>query len=190
MSAKQKVIEYGGMTLFVLIMFSLVFGSCTPTTVENDTLTVDLADIHGKRLSLDEEQYAGKVVLVNIWGTWCPPCREEIPHLIEIQDDYRDQGFEIIGIDFEGQTAQDEDDINRGLQKFAEDNGINYRLSLGGVGTEPNELFPELQNFQGFPTNIYIGRDGRVRHVTFGFMKSDVKKMKSKIEALLAESTP
>jgi thiol-disulfide isomerase/thioredoxin len=170
-------------------MALLIFGGSS-TTVENDTLVIDLADVHGKRVSLDEEQYQGKVVLVNIWGTWCPPCHEEIPHLIELQDTYRDQGFEIIGIDFEGQTFQEEDEIMLALQQFAEERGVNYRMVLGGIAVEPHELFPEIQNFQGFPTNIYIDKAGKVRYVTNGFLKGDVKNMKKKIETLLAEPAP
>jgi len=189
MSAKRSAIEYAGLAIFAVVMAGIMLGSCTSTTVTNDTLTIDLADIHGKRLSLDEDQYQGKVILINIWGTWCPPCREEIPHLIQIQETYRDQGFEIIGIDFEGQSVNDTSEMNASLRKFSDRNGINYRLALGGMGMEPDELFPEIENFQGFPTNLYIGRDGKVRHVTFGFMKADVKKMKKKIETLLAESS-
>ena len=128
-----------------------------------------------------------KVILVNIWGTWCPPCHEEIPYLIEFQNTYRKHGFEIIGIDFEGQTLQDDDELNAALKEFAEERGVNYRMALGGAGIEPDELFPEIKNFLGFPTNVYIDKKGKVRYITSGFLKGDVKNMKKKIVKLLAE---
>jgi thiol-disulfide isomerase/thioredoxin len=60
--------------------------------------TLVLKDIHGRQFSLSD--YKGKVVLLNFWATWCPPCRTEIPELITMQRQYRAQGLRIIGITY------------------------------------------------------------------------------------------
>lgn len=95
-----------------------------------------LKDIDGKELKL--ESYRGKVILLNFWATWCGPCREEIPSLIELQERYKD-GLQVIGL------AVDEDDENY-VRKFAASQGINYpvamssldvRIAYGGVGALP-----------------------------------------------------
>src|SRR5271155_148455 len=55
-----------------------------------------LTDVNGKAVRLQD--FAGKVVVVDFWATWCPPCRAEIPHLISLQDKYKEQGLVIVGI--------------------------------------------------------------------------------------------
>ena len=95
-----------------------------------------LEDIEGKELKL--EAFHGKVVLLNFWATWCGPCREEIPALIELQRRYKDH-LQVIGL------AVDEDD-EAYVRKFAASSGMNYpiamsstdvRIAYGGVGALP-----------------------------------------------------
>ncbi len=95
-----------------------------------------LKDLEGKELKL--EDFRGKVILLNFWATWCGPCREEIPSLIELQKRYKDR-LQVIGL------AVDEDDENH-VRKFAGAEGMNYpiamssmdvRIAYGGVGALP-----------------------------------------------------
>ena len=65
------------------------------------------------------EDYKGKIVLVNLWATWCGPCKGEMPHLVELQNTYKEKGFEILGLD------TDEDDTEAKVKEFAAEMKLN-----------------------------------------------------------------
>ncbi|RMG13392.1 MAG: TlpA family protein disulfide reductase [Planctomycetota bacterium] len=134
-----------------------------------DGETVRLADLRGK------------VVIVDYWGTWCAPCREEIPHLVALQKKYRDR-LVIVGIAWEHGNAADED-VER-VKAFAKEHGIDYPLALA---SDPAEL-RKVPGFQGFPTTLFIDRSGTVRAKEVGYRPYPV--LEALVEALLAEETP
>jgi len=104
--------------------------------------------------SLSSASFRGKVVLINFWATWCPPCRAEIPDLIALQDKYRDR-LQIIGI------SQDEvpPDV---VKRFVADHGINYPVVM--TSPEIEKLFPGIS---ALPTSFIVDRDARIvqKHV-------------------------
>jgi len=157
------------------------------TTVKDDTLRLDVTDVDGNRVTLDDERFQDKVILVNIFGTWCPPCQQEVPHLIALQNKYQDQGLEIVAVSFEGQTPYDLNQLLDFLKRFKESKGINYTVTTGADSADVPDAIPDIENFKGFPTNIYIGRDKKVRKVTRGFSEGDEVSMAKIIESLLAE---
>jgi len=106
-----------------------------------------LQDISGRKLGPDD--FKGKVVLVNYWATWCPPCKAEVPSLVRLQGAYRSEGLQVVGIAV--------DDTARKVREFARDNGINYPVIVGDATLKT--LFGDLG---GVPTSFLIGRDGRV----------------------------
>lgn len=122
------------------------------------TLELDAVDIKGQPLKLTE--FVGKVAIVDLWGTWCPPCREEIPSFIKLQNKYGDQGFQMIGINFEhGSEAE-----NLALvQEFVVENGVNYPCTLGG-----DEIRSQVPNLRSFPTTLFVDKSGTVRAMAVG----------------------
>ncbi len=128
-----------------------------------------LARIGGGEVSLADS--AGRVRLVDFWTTWCPPCREEIPMLNELQLAYGERGFDIIAI------SPEEADV---LEEFQADNPVEY-TSL--IGTE--ELVHEYGAL-GYPTAFLIDGDGYVVDFFFGPKPRSV--LEAKIEELLADS--
>ena len=68
--------------------------------VDGDTLLYAIPDLQGNIVDQDHPDFQGKVIMVNLWGTWCPPCRQELPHLIRLKKMYGERGFEIVGVEF------------------------------------------------------------------------------------------
>jgi thiol-disulfide isomerase/thioredoxin len=106
-----------------------------------------LKDTNGASVRLAD--YKGKVVLINFWATWCVPCRTEIPVLVELQEKYRVQGLEVLGV------VVLDDFANAG--PFADKHGINYTIVDATSRTDVEEAFGPLR---GTPTSILIARDG------------------------------
>ena len=133
--------------------------------------TFSLTDFNGKNLSL--ANYSGKVVLVNFWATWCPPCREEIPKLIELQDDYGRQGFQVIGI-----VVNDTKDA---VNEFFKVIRPNYPVAM--ITPDVRRKFDGLT---GVPSSWLIGRDGRVYAKVVG-APADLTEFDGIIKRLLGE---
>jgi thiol-disulfide isomerase/thioredoxin len=104
-------------------------------------------DILGK--SVNKDNWAGKVVLVNFWATWCPPCREEIPELLELKKEFKDQ-LEIVGI-------SEDDDPPASVLKFAQQKGMTYPIVMA-----TQELIDAYGGVPALPTSFLIDTQGRV----------------------------
>jgi thiol-disulfide isomerase/thioredoxin len=107
-----------------------------------------VTDLDGKPVST--AQLHGKVVIVNFWATWCPPCREEIPQLVALQNKYKEQ-LEIIGV------SMDEDATPQQVKQFAAKVGINYPVVMGAQA-----IAPEYGGVPALPTSFIVNTDGRV----------------------------
>lgn len=108
-----------------------------------------LVDTAGKTADLASER--GKVILLNFWGTWCPPCQQEIPDLIRLDAAYRDKGLEIIG------AALSEENGVDGLRQRSAVRGIRYRQAIA-----PDEMLDAYGDIHEVPVSVLIDRQGRV----------------------------
>src|ERR1700686_4604062 len=108
---------------------------------------LQVRDIQGEPVS--EADWAGKVVLVNFWATWCPPCREEIPELIELKKQYGDR-LQIIGI-------SEDDDPPQKVLKFAQQKGMSYPIVMATP-----ELIAAYGGVPALPTSFLVDTQGRV----------------------------
>jgi thiol-disulfide isomerase/thioredoxin len=152
-------------------------------------------DLQGRLVRNDDPRFKGKVVLVDIFGSWCPTCHEGTPELIRLYDRYRDRGLEMVGLAFEvsGDTAVDAPLVRRYRDKFR----IPFPVLLAGSSdVEAIEAaLPQLRGAGAFPTILFLGRDGRVRRVHAGFHglaagaqhQQQVREFEVEIEKLLAE---
>jgi thiol-disulfide isomerase/thioredoxin len=123
--------------------------------------------------------YRGKVLLLNMWATWCGPCRAEMPALVKMQDEHRDKGFEIIGLN------TDDGDTKEMIEKFAKEMNLNYTLVW--APTEQQAALLKISNFDGIPQSFVVDRDGKLRGVFRGGGKSEIQKMEELVAKVVNE---
>jgi peroxiredoxin len=158
----------------------------------NEPLRFSAADLTGRQFSQTDPRFKGKVVLLNITGSWCPNCHDEAPFLAALYDKYRAKGLEIVGLDFE-QPDQLKDPWR--LKAFIKKYKLNYTVLLAGDTKDLNAKLPQAVNLHAWPTTFFIGRDGKVKSVHVGFTSPgsagfDAKlraEVTREVEALLAE---
>lgn len=134
-----------------------------------ETLSFTFPNLEGKQVSLSDEKYKGKVVLVQLLGSWCPNCMDETNFLAPYYDKNKSRGLEIIGLGFE--RSPEFDKAAARLQKMQERMNVNYDLLVAGVSDKEAaaKALPALNHVLSFPTTIFIGRDGKVRKIHTGF---------------------
>lgn len=134
----------------------------------------EVKTIDGKTLKLSDLK--GKVVIVDVWGTWCPPCRMEIPHFVKLYDQYKEKGLEIVGLACE----QDQDEAAKLVKEFAEKNGVKYALA---PIDQDSDILKQIPDFKAFPTTLFIDKDGKVRVKEVGYR--DYAPLEGTVKALL-----
>jgi peroxiredoxin len=122
----------------------------------------DLSSVDGKPVKLSD--YRGKAVLVNFWATWCGPCKIEMPWFVDLQNKYRDQGLQVIGISMDDEGKDQ-------VKKFADQMGLNYVVVMG-----KDSVGEAFGGVQGLPMSFYIGRDGKIVEAVSGLVsKSEIE---------------
>lgn len=152
------------------------------SNLEGMPFSFEAESLDGSSVSWTDPRFEDKVLVIDIWGTWCPPCRAEIPHLNSLYDRYADQGLEIVGIAFE--HAPDRASAVRDLERFIREFAIEYPVLLGGTPSETDlfRVFPGLTEFRGFPTTIVLDRKGIVQEVTVGFSPALMNRLETAIQ--------
>ncbi|WP_229968882.1 peroxiredoxin family protein [Pontibacter harenae] len=134
-----------------------------------DELSFNFPNLNGEQVSLSDPKYDGKVVIVQLLGSWCPNCMDETKFLSPYYDQNKDRGLEIIGLGFE--RSPEFDKAAARLQKMKDRFDIDYDLLVAGVSDKEAaaKALPALNHVMSFPTTIFIGRDGKVRKIHTGF---------------------
>ena len=107
--------------------------------------------------------YRGSVVMLNFWGTWCPPCRRELPDIVKLRDEYSSKGFEVLGIALERPIAGKS--VEEHLAAFAEANDLRYPMLIGS-----GELVQQYGSSPYVPTTFIVDREGQVVNMLVGGM--------------------
>jgi cytochrome c biogenesis protein CcmG, thiol:disulfide interchange protein DsbE len=127
-------------------------------TLPADVVDVELRSVSGAPIKLSK--YAGKVLLVNLWATWCGPCRMETPELVKLYKEFRSQGLEVVGL-----STENPDVTTDAVKQFIQDYDVNYRV---GWAT-PEVSISLMQGREAIPQSFVVSRSGRVVKRFVGF---------------------
>ncbi|HLL71682.1 MAG TPA: TlpA disulfide reductase family protein [Pyrinomonadaceae bacterium] len=130
----------------------------TPVEMPAEQLNASLTALDGKASKLAD--YKGKVVIINLWATWCGPCRREIPDFVEIQKDYAGRGVEVLGV-----TSVDERNTEEDIKEFVKEFKINYKI----VKVETDDWASFLAPGYSIPQTFVLGQDGRLLRKFVGY---------------------
>jgi thiol-disulfide isomerase/thioredoxin len=153
--------------------------SAPPEPLPESVMQASINMLDGKKAKLAD--YSGKVLVLDVWATWCGPCKQEIPYLVEIAKDYKSRGVEVIGL-----TNEDPKTDTEVVKDFSKSFNINYP-----IGWADEEMQAGLMRAPGIPQTYIIGRDGKVLKHFVGFTSRitpprssslDPKKLKAAIE--------
>jgi thiol-disulfide isomerase/thioredoxin len=128
----------------------------------------EIPTLDGKKIRLSE--YRGKVLIVDFWATWCPPCRKMIPQLVRIVNQHRNRGVEVIGLHIDDRGRSSTEDINEFIGQF----GINYT-----VGIASDEVFTAYLGAEetAIPQTLVFDRDGRLMLHLIGYTEADAARL-------------
>jgi thiol-disulfide isomerase/thioredoxin len=150
-------------------------------------LTFSLPDLAGNTISSSDDRFAGKVVMVTLWGSWCPPCVSEIPTFNDIQKRLGPDGLEVVAIAFEKET----DAAIRvdHLRAFSAKHQINYLVLDGGSTSDFSTALPMVDDVEGFPVEILVDRNGVVVDARngYGYSEKWALGLENRLNDLLAD---
>ncbi len=116
---------------------------------------IELTTNSGKKMSLGDALKTNKVVLVNFWASWCPPCRAEMPDIEATYSRFRNQGFTVIGVNMQESSDQ--------VSQYAKDGGYDFPLLLDSDAVAANQY-----HVSSLPSSYFVGADGIIKMVNYG----------------------
>lgn len=169
----------------------------TITVVDDSTAEVhfSLYNSQGRPVSLLDEQFRNKVVIIQLMGSWCPICYDETNLLKKLYETYHHQGLEIVALDYEKNMNPVK--ARETAERFRKECNVPYDILVAGRNsyTLAHASFPQLNNVTAFPTTIYLDKRGKIREVYTGFSgpatgaehEALVKEIDTLVKKLLAE---
>ncbi len=134
-----------------------------------EKLEFSFPDLNGNKVSLTDDRFKNKVVILQIFGTWCPNCMDETKFLVPWYNANKDRGVEILGLAYE--RKDDFEYAKSRIEKMKSKFNVPYNFVVAGVNDKQkaSETLPALSKILAFPTTIFVGKDGKVKHIHTGF---------------------
>jgi peroxiredoxin len=172
-------------TRHLTIGVALLVALCGSAFGDDDTTTLQgkpapdftLQTLDGKSVTLSAQK--GSVVMIDMWATWCPPCRASLPHVDKIA---KDQQLAARGLKVWAVNAQEQKQIVEG---FVHQNNFTFMVPLDSAGQVMGNY-----KVSGIPTTLIIGRDGTIKNVFIGYGPGSDKQIEDALDAALKESAP
>lgn len=166
-------------TALLTACFAGILGACSSTQVVGpsipaEPLSFDLLDLDGKSVSA-ERDLRGRVVLVDIWATWCTPCEASFPFYAELYRRHRERGFEMVAISVDAENGE--------VVRFLERHPVPFKILR-----DPGGKVPTMLDAKAMPTAVLLDRDGRVVYVHAGFESGDQAEIEAAVQAQLAQA--
>lgn len=163
-----------------------------------DKIEFSFPDVNGNKISPQDEAFKNKVLILQLFGTWCPNCMDETRFLAEWYKNNKDRGVEIIGLAYE--RKDDFTYASERVKKMQEKLSVDYPFVIAGVNDKVKAAatLPMLTKVVAFPTTIYIDKDGKVKKIYSGFSGPGTgiyyeqfkESFNQTINELLSEQTP
>lgn len=167
----MKKISFSSIAVVLVAIFFATAVASAAVEVGSPAPGWKLRTVEGKELSSND--FAGKVVVLDFWATWCPPCRAEIPGFVGLYKKYEKDGLVIVGISVDQGGAAV-------VKKFIAENKINYQIVLAD-----GDVADAFGGIEGIPTTFVIDRSGKIQFKEVGFVEAaDFEK---KIQPLLKQ---
>jgi len=161
--------------MHILLLQLLIFFTSAVSALEENALAVSCpAMMKEGGGQLDLQKFRGKVVYLDFWATWCPPCKKSMPFLNNLRNELVDQGFEIIAI-----SVDEEPDA---AYLFLKEYPVDYR-----VATDTTGQCPKIYDVKAMPSAYLIDRKGVIRYIHLGFREGDKDEIRRKVIKLLSE---
>jgi thiol-disulfide isomerase/thioredoxin len=152
-------------------------------------VTMQLQPLTGEASELDAADLQGRVTLINFWGTWCPPCQVEFPHLIELEQHFRDRAdFKFVSVSCSNEPGTDEH-IAEDTREFLRRQQADFPTYRDADGTTREAIFQVVGQF-GYPTTLLVGRDGAIRAIWIGYAPGMERQMRQFVEQALSQTAP
>lgn len=119
------------------------------------------------------KQFQGKVLYVDFWASWCPPCRKSFPFLNELHHKFGDQGLQIIGVNLDENLSD--------AQKFLAKIPAHFNIMI-----DPDQQCAQSFDVQAMPSSYLIDRNGVIRHIHLGFRSGDTEEIRAWVQKILA----
>jgi thiol-disulfide isomerase/thioredoxin len=162
------------MCKFFFICLLLLAANPSTNAAEAGQMPPPCAAVDNKGATVNFDAYKGKVLLIDFWATWCPPCKKSMPFLNNLRNQHLKEGFEILAINV--------DENSEDAKNFLKENPVDYTMAY-----DPNGDCPQKFAVKAMPSSYLVDKAGKIRLVHLGFRDEDEAKIQNQVSDLLAE---